>query len=61
LIFYEKIAAFARDHLQPNGKIYLETHEDLAKETAALFMKDYQTVMIKKDMYGKERMILISA
>lgn len=61
LIFYEKIAAFARDHLQPNGKIYLETHEDHAKATAALFMKDHQTVMIKKDMYGKERMILISA
>ena len=61
LIFYEKIAAFGRDHLLPNGKIYLETHEDLAKETAALFHKYYQTVMIKKDMYGKERMIIITA
>jgi release factor glutamine methyltransferase len=61
LIFYEKIAGFARDHLLPNGKIYLETHEDLAKETAALFRDHYQTVMIKKDMYGKERMIIITA
>ena len=61
LIFYEKIAAFGRDHLLHNGKIYLETHEDYAKETAALFRKDYQTVMIKKDMYGKERMVLITA
>ena len=61
LIFYEKIAAFGRDYLLPNGKIYLETHEDYAKETAALFIKNYQTVMIKKDMYGKERMILITA
>lgn len=61
LIFYEKIAAFSKNNLLPNGKIYLETHEDYAKETAALFMKDYQTVMIKKDMYGKERMILITA
>jgi len=61
LIFYEKIAAFGRNNLLPNGKIYLETHEDLAKETAALFRKDYQTVMIKKDMYGKERMILVTA
>ncbi len=61
LIFYEKIAAFGRNNLLPNGKIYLETHEDHAKETAALFRKDYQTVMIKKDMYGKERMILVTA
>jgi release factor glutamine methyltransferase len=60
LVFYEKIAAFGRDHLLPNGKIYLEIHEDFAKETAALFMKNYQTVMIKKDMYGKERMVLIT-
>ncbi len=61
LIFYEKIAAFSRDHLLPNGKIYLETHEDLANETANLFRKDYQTVMIKKDMYGRDRMVLITA
>jgi len=61
LIFYEKIAAFGRDHLLPNGKIYLETHEDYAKETAALFHNNYQTVMIKKDIYSKERMIIITA
>ena len=60
LIFYEKIAAFGKTNLLPNGKIYLETHEDLANDVAALFRKDYQTVMIKKDMYGKERMVLIT-
>ena len=61
LVFYEKIAAFGRDHLLPNGKIYLETHEDYAKETTALFRTFYQTVMIKKDIYGKERMIIVTA
>lgn len=61
LIFYEKIAAFGSDHLLPNGKIYLETHEDHAKETAALFRNHYQTVVIKKDIYGKERMIIVTA
>ena len=60
-IFYEKIAAFGKNKLQHNGKIYLETHEDFANKVADLFRKDYQTVMIKKDMYGKERMILITA
>ncbi len=61
LVFYEKIAAFGIEHLLPNGKIYLEIHEDFAKETAALFRNHYQTVMIKKDMYDKERMIIITA
>lgn len=61
LLFYEKIAAFSKDHLLPNGKIYLETHEDLAHETANLFRKNHQTVMIKKDMYGRDRMVLITA
>ncbi len=61
LLFYEKIAAFSKEHLLPNGRIYLETHEDLAYETADLFRKDHQTVMIKKDMYGRDRMVLITA
>lgn len=61
LIFYEKIAAFGIDHLLPNGRMYLETHEDLAGETAALFRSNYQTVMLKKDMYGKDRMIIVTA
>ena len=61
LIFYEKIAAFGREHLLPNGKIYLETHEDFAHQTAALFRTHYQTVMIKKEMYGKERMLIITS
>ncbi len=61
LLFYEKIAAFGRNNLLPNGKIYLETHEDFAAETADLFRKDYHTVIVKKDMYGKERMLLVTA
>ena len=61
LIFYEKIAAFGTQHLLPGGKIYVETHEDYATGTAALFINQYETVMIKKDMFGKERMIVITA
>ncbi len=61
LIFYEKIGAFGREHLLPGGKIYAETHEDYAKETAALFRDHYKSVMIKKDMYGKKRMIIVTA
>ncbi|MFN8252082.1 MAG: peptide chain release factor N(5)-glutamine methyltransferase [Ferruginibacter sp.] len=60
LLFYEKIARFGRSHLNYNGKIYLETHEDYAKEVAALFKVNYREVMIKKDMFGKERMVIAS-
>jgi len=60
LIFYEKIAAFGKLNLMPNGKIYLETHEDHAEEVMALFIKKYEAVTIKKDIYGKERMVVVS-
>ena len=60
LLFYEKIAAFGRSHLNSNGKIYLETHEDLAKEVKALFNDHYSYAEIKKDMFGKERMIIVA-
>jgi len=57
LIFYEKIALFAGSHLSPNGKIFVETHEDYAGATAVLFGKYFAEVEIRKDLFGKERMI----
>jgi release factor glutamine methyltransferase len=60
LLFYEKIARFGRSHLNYNGKVYVETHEDYAKEVAALFAASYQQVIIKKDAFGKERMVIAS-
>jgi release factor glutamine methyltransferase len=59
LIFYKKILSFAENHLNQNGRIFLETHENLAKETAALFIEKNYYVEIKKDMQGKERMLII--
>ena len=59
LIFYKKIAAFAENHLTTNGKILLEVHEDFAGETAAIFLTEKFTVAIKKDMQGKDRILLI--
>ena len=60
LLFYEKIAKFGRSHLNYNGKIFVETHEDYAKEVAALFAATYQQVLVKKDMFGKERIVIAS-
>ena len=60
LLFYEKIAAFGKMHLNANGKIFMETHEDYAKETAALFSQFYKEVIVKKDIFGKERMVVVA-
>ena len=59
LIFYRKIVVFAETHLQINGRILLEIHEDFATETAALFLAEKYIVEIKKDMQGKDRMLII--
>ena len=58
LLFFEKIAAFGKTHLNINGKIFMETHEDYAKETATLFSQFYKEVIIKKDIFGKQRMVV---
>lgn len=58
LLFYEKIAAFAKEHLNYNGKVYVETHEDYAKEVAATFNKNCSHTQIVKDIFGKERMVI---
>ncbi len=57
LLFYKKIAGFAKDHLAENGMIFLEINEALGKDVTELFeSKGYKTVL-KKDMQGKDRMI----
>ena len=60
LLFYEKIAAFASAHLNPKGKIFMEVHENFAKETAALFIQNFSEAIIKKDIFGKERMVMVT-
>ena len=60
LLFYEKIAAFGKTHLNESGKIFLETHEQLAEETAALFNTEIYTAEIKKDLFEKQRMVIVS-
>ena len=58
LLFYEKIAKFGRSHLNYNGKIFVETHMDYTQQVAQLFSATYQQVIVKKDMFGKERMVI---
>lgn len=58
LLFYEKIAKFGRSHLNYNGKIFVETHEDYTQDVAQLFSATYQQVIVKKDLFGKDRMVI---
>ena len=57
VIFYKKMADFGKDHLKKEGKIYVETHEEYAKEVKAVFENAGYLAEIKKDIYGKERMV----
>lgn len=56
-IFYKKITQFSKKHLKENGKIYVEVHEEYAKEVKAIFEQAGFISKIKKDIYGKERMV----
>jgi release factor glutamine methyltransferase len=56
-IFYKKMAEFALEHLTAKGKIYVEVHDKYAGEVAAIFSQHHFTPIIKKDIYGRERMI----
>ena len=57
LLFYEKIANFAKSNLKKSGIIYVETHEDFAAATAAVFSTIFKDVILKKDLLGKNRMV----
>ena len=59
LIFYKKIKHFADTHLNTGGRIFLEVHENFARQTAELFEEKNYRAVIKKDISGKERMIII--
>ena len=58
LIFYKKIADFGKTHLEKNGIILLETHENYADKVADLFNNKGYLSTIKKDMYDKKRMVI---
>lgn len=56
-IFYNKIAEFAQLHLTKDGNIYVEVHEEYAHQVNGIFCNIGFSTAIKKDIYGKERMV----
>lgn len=58
LIFYKALAQFALKKLQPGGQLFAEIHEGLGEEVKAHFQESgFHSVIIKKDMQGKDRMV----
>lgn len=59
LVFYEKIAEFAQNHLNESGKIYIEINQKLGKETEEVFQQVGFKTQLKKDISGNDRMIKV--
>ncbi|TDG35006.1 peptide chain release factor N(5)-glutamine methyltransferase [Pedobacter changchengzhani] len=58
LIFYEKIADFAKSNLNKNGLLFLEINEYLGVQTLDMLKnKGFKNTELRKDMQGKDRMI----
>ena len=58
LLFYRKISQLSKQYLRQNGTLYLEINEYLGLEMEKMLNKaGFKHVVLKKDMFGKNRMI----
>jgi release factor glutamine methyltransferase len=58
LIFYRKIASYAKQHLYPGGKVFFELHRDYANDCLQMLIElDFVNVVLRKDLSGNDRMI----
>ena len=62
LIFYRAIAHFGKNRLHNGGSIYVEIHEELGAAVKQVFeAAGYTNVVVKKDMQGKDRMVMVTS
>lgn len=57
LLFYKTITRFTKQHLNKDGQLYFEIHEDLGNVTMDLLQSEGFLPELKKDMQQKDRMI----
>lgn len=58
LLFYRRISELSRQYLKHNGTLYLEINEYLGVEMEKMLNEaGFKHVELKKDMFGKKRMI----
>jgi release factor glutamine methyltransferase len=58
LVFYRRIAQFAQKYLVENGWLFFEINENLGRETQYLLENlGFREIVVKEDLFGKERML----
>lgn len=57
LLFYRKITKLAKDALNPEGMLYFEINEAFGEETKELLVNNNFQASLKKDIFGKDRML----
>lgn len=58
LLFYHKIAVFALQHLNFDGRLYFEIHRTQGIACVAMLKAlGYKNIELKKDIFGNDRMI----
>ena len=58
LLFYEKIAQFAQNHLTDDGKLYFEIHFTIGESVVDLLKNlNFTNIELRKDLSGNDRMI----
>ena len=61
LLFYKKLSDFSLTHLNAGGSLFVEINEALGDDVVNLFRSaGFVNVELKKDMQGKDRMIMAS-
>ena len=61
LVFYRHIVEFAQKNLKENGLLFLEVNEHLASGTQKLLEdQKFSEIELRKDVFGKDRMIKAS-
>lgn len=61
LLFYDKIADFAKQSLSSKGMLFFEINQYLGKETSNLLQqKGFKSIELRKDIFENERMIKTS-
>jgi len=59
LLFYNKIADFAKENLTKNGQLYVEINQYLGQKTVQLLkQKGFVNIELRKDILGNDRMIM---
>ena len=58
LLFYDRIAALAKNSLKDEGLLFFEINEYLGTEMKHLLKANhFKSIVLKQDIFGKDRMI----